>query len=211
MDNNNPLNDFDPETFDWNSIYHGDERDFVEAEVDILRIARSLVPGKALDIGCGAGGTALALAEMGWTVHGIDISPRAIEAAKKRDYPDHARLSFEVADATEWQPGDSYDLVVNSFALPMKQDEQQAVFGCAASALRPGERVIIKDFDPKMSRIEHFRGIHMPSVQEFKEAFAGWSHNFAQVIPTKAHRQDPNDPAKDKNWSAVLFHSQKPL
>jgi SAM-dependent methyltransferase len=49
--------------------------------------------GTALDIGCGAGRYALALAGMGAAVTGIDVSPKMIEACKSTD-----NVSFQVED-----------------------------------------------------------------------------------------------------------------
>jgi 2-polyprenyl-3-methyl-5-hydroxy-6-metoxy-1,4-benzoquinol methylase len=41
---------------------------------------------KLLDVGCGGGGVAARAAEMGWEVTGIDISPRNVEALRKRGF-----------------------------------------------------------------------------------------------------------------------------
>src|SRR5687768_8912240 len=43
--------------------------------------AADLAPGHALDLGCGEGGDALWLAERGWTVTGLDLSPTALARA----------------------------------------------------------------------------------------------------------------------------------
>jgi len=39
---------------------------------------------KLLDVGCGGGGVAVRIAEMGWEVTGIDISPRNVDALRRR-------------------------------------------------------------------------------------------------------------------------------
>lgn len=44
--------------------------------------AAGVVPGTALDLGCGEGGDALWLARRGWRVTGLDISPTAIGRAR---------------------------------------------------------------------------------------------------------------------------------
>jgi len=41
-------------------------------------------PGKALDLGCGTGTNAITMAQLGWDVVGIDISTRAIKAARRK-------------------------------------------------------------------------------------------------------------------------------
>ncbi len=45
---------------------------------------RWLVPGPALDLGCGAGQVALHLQGPGCEVVGIDVSPRAVEVCRRR-------------------------------------------------------------------------------------------------------------------------------
>ena len=68
-------------------------------EVDYLVDALGLRPGqRVLDVGCGPGRHASELARRGMLVHGIDISARFIELAR-RDAPDGA--TFERLDARE--------------------------------------------------------------------------------------------------------------
>ena len=43
-----------------------------------------IVPGRALDIGCGTGVHAMWLASRGFDVLGIDVAPRAVERAEAR-------------------------------------------------------------------------------------------------------------------------------
>lgn len=60
-------------------------------EKEAIRYVRQ---GRALDIGCGAGRTALYLQEHGCQVTGIDISPLAVEVCRRRGVKDVRLLSI---------------------------------------------------------------------------------------------------------------------
>lgn len=101
-----------------------------------------LRPGRALDLGCGEGRSAVWLAGRGWTVTGVDFSPVGIE--KARDLAEQAGVEVEwvVADVTGWEPEDTYDLVV-IFYLHVPPDQLSAVLGRARRALAPGGTALI--------------------------------------------------------------------
>ena len=110
------MQDHDP--FDWNQSYSGDVTDYAEPDSEMLDIIDGLRPGRALDIGCGAGGLVVALSQRGWRVTGIDIAAKAIEAARKIVQAQGIDADLHVSDATTWKPAGHYDLITNSFALP---------------------------------------------------------------------------------------------
>lgn len=57
-------------------------------------------PGNALDLGCGSGKHAAALAARGWTVTGVDLIPRAVAQAQDRIEKLHLSASIVCADVT---------------------------------------------------------------------------------------------------------------
>jgi len=87
-----------------------------EQEVDVLVDMLELAPEhRILDVGCGPGRHAIALGERGFTVHGIDISERFVELAK-RDAEQagvEGRVTFEVADARVWKADDPFDRMIS--------------------------------------------------------------------------------------------------
>jgi SAM-dependent methyltransferase len=99
-------------------------------------------PGKLLDIGCGGGAHAVAFAERGWTVTGVDISPAQLELARARGVQvveaDAAALPFEDA---------SFDAAVSMFTHT-DVDDFAAVIGEAARVLRPGGRLVYLGVHP---------------------------------------------------------------
>lgn len=81
-----------------------------------------LLPGTSLDAGCGAGGDAIWLAEQGWQVTAVDISPTAVQQARsvaeQQDSEVAERINWLVADFARWQPPRQYDLVISQYVHP---------------------------------------------------------------------------------------------
>ena len=72
-------------------------------------------PGRALDLACGAGRNAIYLAQNGWTVDAVDISPVALERARQRS-GEGAQLAIHYLEQ-DLDAGfagiGQYDLIVN--------------------------------------------------------------------------------------------------
>lgn len=79
-----------------------------------------LVPGTALDAGCGAGAEALWLAANGWQVTAADISAEALTRAAERAtaFEVADRVRWVEADLSVWEPGTRFDLVTTHYAHP---------------------------------------------------------------------------------------------
>jgi len=79
-----------------------------------------LVPGTALDAGCGAGAEAVWLASRGWQVTAADIAPEALARAAERATTGEVsqRVRFIEADLTVWEPDTRFDLVTTHYAHP---------------------------------------------------------------------------------------------
>ncbi len=74
--------------------------------------------GSVLDVGCGAGREAIALAGLGFEVTGIDPAGRMIEAARKNADGQGARVHFEIKSAVAIDhPPASFDYVLFSRAV----------------------------------------------------------------------------------------------
>ncbi len=77
-------------------------------------------PGKALDLACGTGRNSLFLAEKGYEVTAIDISPTAIRLAKNKALAKGLKINWIVADLDSFKICGQYDVISNFFHVNMK-------------------------------------------------------------------------------------------
>lgn len=127
-------------------------RDFSGARREVRAMADwlGLSPGaRVLDLCCGMGRHALALAELGYRVTGVDLSPDLLAEARKHD----------PAGTVTWLRGDMrnvpldgpFDAVVNlftSFGYFADDEENGAVLREMGRLLRPGGRFLIDFLNP---------------------------------------------------------------
>lgn len=104
-----------------------------------------MTPGTALDAGCGTGADALWLAEGGWRVTAVDVSPTAVQQVRTLIEGQQAsiadRIVVAVADLAHWQPPRRYDLVISQYVHPdMPFDHFVARL---ADAVTPGGTLLI--------------------------------------------------------------------
>ncbi len=107
---------------------------------------RGFRAARILDLACGTGILATALADAGHTVRGIDISPEMIAAARARSRG-RAGVAFDVQDMRRFEAGSGYDMITCSFdALNYIVDpaDLESVFLGVAAALS-GEGIFVFD------------------------------------------------------------------
>jgi SAM-dependent methyltransferase len=119
-----------------------------DQEVAFLVDALGLRPGmRLLDVGCGPGRHAHALARLGMAVHGVDISERFVALARA-GAPQGA--TFERLDARALAFDQEFDVAMSlcqgAFGLLTGEGEDQAVLAGMARAVRPGGRVVVSAF-----------------------------------------------------------------
>jgi len=137
-------------------------------------VVSALAPGKALDLACGTGRDAVALASLEWDVVAADILPDALDrgrALASRYLVDRAgSITWREADlrCVDAELGDGYDLVSAFFYYAPGIVER------AARLLRPGGSLLLEAFTPahrerkgrpgptRVVTPENLAGLHVP-------------------------------------------------
>jgi SAM-dependent methyltransferase len=160
------------EVRDWDKRYR--LREHPASDLDaaptplLVAAAAKLVPGKALDLACGAGRNALWLAEHGWDVTAVDGAHAAIEILRARAAERSLKINAVVADLEkgefEIEPA-RWDLVAMCYYL------QRNLFDPAKRGVAPGGILI---------SIVHINepgeedGPHRLRPGQLEKYFAGW-------------------------------------
>ncbi|NLR71840.1 class I SAM-dependent methyltransferase [Novosphingobium sp. ERN07] len=129
----------------WAAEWRRTDASFAELTPHLLALIATQ-PGECIvDVGCGAGELSIALADArpNASVVGIDISADLIDAASART--DLPNLTFEQADATQWQPRQRPDLYVSRHGVMFFPDPPQA-FSHLARVAAPHARIVFSCF-----------------------------------------------------------------
>jgi SAM-dependent methyltransferase len=116
-----------------------------------------LVPGRALDIGCGEGAVAIWLARRGWTVTAVDISDVALSRARSAAEAAGVDAEWVCGDALQMQlPSSSFDLVSLQYPALPKAAGDAAVRTLLGTA-RPGGLLLAVFHDLEAGHREHMK------------------------------------------------------
>jgi 2-polyprenyl-3-methyl-5-hydroxy-6-metoxy-1,4-benzoquinol methylase len=136
---------------------------------------------RVLDVGCGEGWLARALAERGCHVVGIDASAPLIEHARTLGGDAPGRTSFDVVSYADLErdpaaAGGPYDLTVLNFAVLSEQ--VAPLLRALVSSLAPGGALVIQTVNPWTAAGEEG---YRDGWRE--ETFAGFGGSFASSMP----------------------------
>ena len=117
----------------------------------LMRIAGAVAHSAIVDIGGGASRLVdLLLAEGFQDLTVLDLSPAALDQAKRRLGDNAKRVSWVVSDVTTWSPPKAYDIWHDRASLHFLVDpaDQQAYVERLRMALREGGAVVLGTFAP---------------------------------------------------------------
>jgi len=136
----------------WNARYATDDYIFGTAPNVFLASQTTLIqPGmQALAIADGEGRNGVWLAERGAQVHAIDVSPLALEKARKLAGKRGVTLEIEQANILNWTwPEAAYDLVAAIFIQFAPPPERDRIIAGIRRTLKPGGLLILQGYTPK--------------------------------------------------------------
>jgi SAM-dependent methyltransferase len=192
-------------TYDWARTWRDLPWAHEEATLFLAEICHRRKPGRALDIGCGAGTDSVFLASRGWDVTALDFMPKALEYTRRRAEGAGVTVTPVEADITDWEPTGTYDLVLDHGLLhnvdPVRHPSYRATLlktlGADADFVllhwHPGLRADNGNVAPGGARIS---GVFAPDLQErflrrrnsdLPDLVGGGSAGVLLVQPQPAH------------------------
>ena len=177
----------------WNETWRSDTDQVMVPDRVLQLETEDLRPGHALDLGCGNGANALALAAAGWQVTGIDCSAHAIALARQAARARGLAARFICREFDGWRPDPCFDLVISTYALPAGV-AGQAVLRVAAQALRPGGILLVAEWDRSMSSEWGVSPEEFVTVAELSSAVPELDIEKAEVRDIPDMFADPADP-----------------
>ena len=112
-----------------------------------------------LDVGCGAGQTAIPAAKRGIHVTGIDLAENLIEHARKRASEARLKAHFDVGDAENLPySSHSFDVIISMFGTMFAPRPNQVVSEFAR-VLKPGGRIIMANWTPTSMPAQMFKAV----------------------------------------------------
>ncbi|GAA4881370.1 FAD-dependent oxidoreductase [Saccharopolyspora cebuensis] len=154
----------------WEDRYGGGDRIWTgDPNATLVREVAELVPGSALDLGCGEGGDAVWLAARGWRVTAVDVSENAVArvAGAAAEAGVAGRVEGQRHDLAESFPEGEFDLVSAHFLHTWGGMPRERILRRAAEAVAPGGVLLVVGHQgPPPWDPEAHAEVHLPTAEE---------------------------------------------
>ena len=173
------------------------------------------VRGRVLDLGCGAGRVSLELQRRGSEVVGVDVSPLAVEVARKRGAAD-ARVGTV---ATALQGGELFDTILllgNNLGLLSGEGRGRQLLRTLAQLATERGRILAGSYDPYDAASELARRYHarnrrrgkLGGVERLRVRYRQYATPWYDVL--FASRDELTELAAGTGWRIARFIDNGP-
>jgi SAM-dependent methyltransferase len=115
----------------------------------VVAALEGVVPGTALDLGCGNGRHAVWLAQQGFRVTAVDFSQEALRQAHERAADAGVDVDWVRADIRAYEPAtEAFALVLVAY-VHLPPDERREVLRRASAAVKPGGMFLLVGHDTR--------------------------------------------------------------
>jgi 2-polyprenyl-3-methyl-5-hydroxy-6-metoxy-1,4-benzoquinol methylase len=197
----------------WNQRFQAPEYIFgTEPNVFLAQQASRFKPGdRVLDVACGEGRNSVWLAGVGCNVMGLDVSPLALEKARRLAHGRSVTVEYVEADIRDWQwEPTRFDAVVCIFIQFAEPEQRARLFRGFTTTLKPGGILVLQGYTPK--QVEYKTGgppqaAHMYTMAMLREAFVGM-----EIAHLREHEEILAEGSKHVGRSALIdLVARKPL
>ncbi|MGH3968386.1 MAG: class I SAM-dependent methyltransferase, partial [Mycobacterium sp.] len=165
--------------------------------IELVEGPDRLAPGRALDLGCGAGRNTLYLARSGWEAIGIDMIVRAIDKSRSRAVGAAASARFVLGDVSrlgDVDIGAGYRLINDSGCYYGLTDEQRDGFAAGVT------RVAAPDVLLLMAGFTKIPGRPGINEDDLRRRFTGWQIRTTALVPVEEIMRHTSIPLPMRAW-----------
>ena len=157
----------------------------------------------ALSVADGEGRNAVWLAEQGLRVTATEISPVALEKARKLAAGRHVEVDFVLADAVAWDyPEAAFDFVVAIFIQFADPPMRERLFRRMTAALRPGGLLVLQGYRPE--QLANRTGGPPRESHLYTEALLRESFADLEILELRSYDADLAEGTQHRGPSALI-------
>jgi SAM-dependent methyltransferase len=205
--------EFDNPRDAWDARYRTEEYIFgTRPNVFLASQSGYFAPGvRVLAVADGEGRNGVWLAERGCKVTSVDISPVAVEKARRLAKARNVSIEFEIADVMEWHwPEAAFDAVVCIFIQFASPRMRKSLFDGFWRALRPGGVAIMEGYGVK--QMQYTSGgpgkiENLYTKEMLGDAFVGWD-----ILLLRQYEEVLDEGPKHRGMAALVdIVARKPV